>query len=626
MSSPTEVSSESTIEGDGGHEYYSQTPDSNQADGVVCTRIPSASLAPSESGIESHAGGVIGHSTSAKQGALPSFAQLLSYVFPNKSQLERDGLAFTTAHSCEQCNTPSKRYYLLNIESPISPHTSDLIISIDPQDLTQIQWLAIHFTEDIRQIYPPPPSSKGSHLSIGIRDPAYPEGHFCEISPSTYLSLLMSEPYNPAVRSGNIYCHIPKFSVGQGGNSIKVLYTEAPSVPEGNSANSEYSTSPVSQASTPSSSQTSTLSASRTPSRTPPSLQVPGELPNNCLCIGMGQCTPATTSPPQPIMPNYVALITVQFMPSDPREQIRVFRPPLELDVEQDGNFYTLQATVEETLRNANAMMDMGPLSELVGKNAIFVYLAYNKFIIPGHFAWNKSTFAEFDPELRGGTLKMHLTAWVLEHPLADPSGAPTGLPSEHLQSQSGRDDWVPYPPQETGGGEETHRSGYARKNEKGKERKSDSSYTVGVQHRCTLPQIGSNEYSGDSRERSKIYHTCRKFGDVPTAGGGSGSPVALHSKETTLEDERAQGYFLESRKGRALSHSNIPLEACDGGAEGGSKKRRMVHNKSRPMDHTPEPHNEAEQEPCPATGTRLPKKARCSVPAGPTTKRRRRR
>lgn len=609
MSSSAEISSPTTIESDGRHEYDSQTPDPKQA--VTETAYTYARPTPLEPEIESQAGG---HATSVKRESLPSFAELLSHVFPNKPQGEPDGLPPTNTQSCEQCSIQNRRYYLLNIESPTSPHTSELIISIDPEDLSRTQWLATHFIENIHRIYPPPPSPKDSHLSIGIRDPAYPEGHFREISPSTYLSLLLREQYNPMVRCGNIYCHVPEFSLVSGGNSIKVLYKEKPQVPHRTLDHSEYSTSPISQ----------------TPSRI-----LPGtgrgqhmkdsyrETPSNGPWVEMEQCTPATAPPPQPMKPNYVAIITIQFMSSDPTEQIRIFRPPLELEVEQEGNFYTLQATVEETLRNANAVMGMGPLSELVGRNAILVYLAYNKFIIPAHFAWNKNTFAEFDPEHRGGTLKMHLTAWVLEHPLADPSGVPTGLPPNHLQSQSRWGDWTLY--QETSGGEETHRCGYTRNREKGKERESDVSYGGGGQHHYTLPQVAMNEYSG---ERNKGYHSRGTFGDVPTAEHENEISAALHFRGNNLEDERVQGYFLEPWKGRVSSHSSSPLGTIDEGAIGGSKQ---IDNNSRPMGQSPDPHNrpdnqEAIQEsPHSAIGRRPPKKARNSAPAGPVPKRRRR-
>lgn len=628
MSSLAEVSSEpeseATLEGDGRDRPDSPTTDLKQtataAAEFACTNILTthpARSTPSELGTECRAGG--GCATTAK---------LLPYACPTCPQLEAD---CTNTQPCELCSIPNKRYYLINIESPTSLQISELIISIDHQDLSRIQWLTTHFIEDIYRIYPPH-SPKCSRLSIGIRDLAYPEGHFREISPSMCLSLLLREPYNPAVLSGNIYCHVPTFSKGPGGNSIKVLYKDVTPTPDRISTHSEYSTSSVSQ----------------TPSRTPPLFWVaedsslilsgtgPGQcmkgghqgFPDTCNCVGMRQCTPITASPPQPIKPNYVAFITIQFMPSNPKEHIRVFRPPLELDVEQDGNFYTLQATVEGILRDANAVMGMGPLSDLVGRNAIFVCLAYNKFIIPGHFSWNRNSFAEFDQEHKGGTVKMHLTAWVLEHPLADPSGAPTGLPPEVMQSQSGRVDWVPYPTQRTFSGEEPHRSKYTWNREKGKERESDVSYAVEVQNGYTLPQVTSREYSGDSGELNKGYHRRGVLGDVMTVERGNEIPVSLYSKGNTSEEERAPPYLLQSWKGRVPSHASLPLEPGGEGTAEGSEQRYIAHNNSRSVVHSPDPYirpcNQGvmEERACATIEGRLP---RYNVPAGLAPKRRRR-
>ncbi|KAF8429790.1 hypothetical protein EV426DRAFT_703577 [Tirmania nivea] len=323
------------------------------------------------------------------------------------------------------------RFYLLDTESS-APHSRKTILwSIDAEHLIYNSWLIEAFIKFIQSYYPPPAQIGKYTLSFIVSDGEFPNEDCLQMLPREFVSYLVREPYNPTVEFQGKYGHVltlPILNMGSGrmGKRLRVVYMVEydPLAFEG-PRTAHHGLRPYDN---------------ETPAFSPATVQLhhqkhsldrPGVVHNRSVHINH----------------KYVAVITVHILPGDDRLEKRVLRPPFDIDVEAQGNFSELYTKVEALISDAYAVSPHGRLSEIVGSRAIDVHLAYNTFVLPRHFAWNEKSFTEFDPQEKGGTWKLYLVAWIVEHPLGDPGGAPTGLPLPRNTVGWWRKGWTPPAP-----------------------------------------------------------------------------------------------------------------------------------------------------------------------------------
>jgi len=324
------------------------------------------------------------------------------------------------------------RFYLLDTESS-SPHSRKTILwSIDPEHLIYNNWLIESFIKFIQSFYPPPARIGKYTLNFIVMDGEFPNENCLQVLPREFVSYLVKEPYNPTVEFQGKYAHVltlPILNMGSGrmGKRLRIVYmVEYDSLAFEGPQTAQYGLKPY---------ENEAQKCSRVPVQPhhpqhSQALHPPRELHNPSVHKGH----------------KYVAVITVHILPTDDRLEKRVLRPPFDIDVEEQGNFSELYTKVEALISDAYSVSPQGKLSEIVGSGAVDVHLAYNTFVLPRHFAWNEKSFTKFDPQ-EGGTWKLHLVAWIVEHPLGDPRGAPTGLPLPRAAIGWWGNGWTPPAP-----------------------------------------------------------------------------------------------------------------------------------------------------------------------------------
>ncbi|KAF8448598.1 hypothetical protein BGX38DRAFT_1270194 [Terfezia claveryi] len=320
-----------------------------------------------------------------------------------------------SAYSGRTSASANTRYYVLDTESS-APHSRKTILwSIDPEHLIYNIWLIESFIKFIQSFYPPPARIGKYTLNFIVMDSEFPNENSLQMLPREFVSYLVKEPYNPTVEFQGKYGHVltlPTLNMGSGrmGKRLRVVYMieydppafEGPQTPQYGLRPYENEVPAV--------------------SRAPVQFHHPQHLQELDRSRAVHSC---------PVNKNhkYMAVITVHILLTEDRLEKRVLRPPFDIDIEEQGNFSELYTKVEALISDAYSVSPQGKLSEIVGSRAVDVHLAYNTFVLPRHFAWNEKSFTEFDSHEKGGTWKLHLVAWIVEHPLGDPEGAPTGLP-----------------------------------------------------------------------------------------------------------------------------------------------------------------------------------------------------
>lgn len=319
----------------------------------------------------------------------------------------------------------NRRFYLIDIESSLPRPQQQFLFAVNTEHIPYVQWITDRFVETVQKFYMAPPQRHGGRamLSLHVMDGEFPQQLFLQMLPTEFITELLHEPYRPTVMFEGVRAHLPmlpalRLGSGRMPKRIRLVYMD-----EGDPlamTDSRMNMAPRNH-------------AHPFPGRELASHSHSSQVAASEISQPIALSTQA--APPRE-KENYLAVITVHILSGDATRPTTVLRPPFHLDIAPEGNFSTLTSKVEALANDNYSAMPFGRISELLSTRAITVYLAYNTFIIPGHFAWNKKSFTDIDSN---GTWTMHITAWIAEHPLADPGGAPTGMPP---QLTRWRQDW----------------------------------------------------------------------------------------------------------------------------------------------------------------------------------------